>query len=112
MTAPDYRMTRRSIFIGAAASLICAPAVVRAASLMPVRSLILPIVWPQLNGLGHFYRRNHYHYLDFELRTGLPMTKTISSYPGEFRIISVAEARREVAYARAHGWMAPYSPTI
>jgi hypothetical protein len=113
MTATDYRMTRRSIFIGVAASLLCAPAIVRAASLMPVRSLILPIVRSsQLNGLGHFYRRNHYHYLDFELRTGRPMTKTISSYPGEFRIISVAEARREVAQAWAQGWMAPYSPKI
>jgi len=38
MTAPisnhDSLMTRRSIFIGSAASLICAPAIVRAASLM------------------------------------------------------------------------------
>ena len=113
MTATDYRMTRRSIFIGAAASLICAPAIVRAASLMPVRSLILPIgASPQLNGLGHFYRRNHYHYLDFQLRTGLPMTDTTSNYPGEFRIISVAEGRRMVAHARTHGWLAPYSPAI
>ena len=41
MTAPalstpdDHHFTRRSIFVGAAASLICAPAIVRAASLMP-----------------------------------------------------------------------------
>jgi hypothetical protein len=43
MTAPisnhEGLMTRRSIFTGAAASLLCAPAIVRAASLMPVRSL-------------------------------------------------------------------------
>ena len=43
MTAPisnhDGLITRRSIFIGAAASLLCAPAIVRATSLMPVRSL-------------------------------------------------------------------------
>lgn len=32
-------ITRRSIFIGAAASLICAPAIVRATSLMPVPNL-------------------------------------------------------------------------
>ena len=103
MTATDYRMTRRSIFIGFAASLICAPAVVRAASLMPVRSLILPIVqWPRLNGLGHFYRRNHYHYLNFQLRTGLPMTDVEDG-----KIISVAEARRMVARARAQGWLSP-----
>ena len=40
MTANDYRMTRRNVFIGAAASLICAPAIVRATSLMPVRGFI------------------------------------------------------------------------
>ena len=113
MTATDCRMTRRSLFIGAAASLLCAPANVRAASLMPVRSLIFPVVRSsRLSPLGEFYCRNFYHYLDFELRTGRPMTKTISSYPGEFRIISVAEARREVAQAWAQGWMAPYSPKI
>ena len=39
----DGLITRRSIFIGAAASLICAPAIVRATSLMPVRTLMLPI---------------------------------------------------------------------
>ena len=36
----DGLITRRSIFIGAAASLICAPAIVRATSLMPVRALM------------------------------------------------------------------------
>ena len=36
-------ITRRRIVIGAAASLICAPAVVRATSLMAVHGLILPI---------------------------------------------------------------------
>jgi hypothetical protein len=35
----DYRMARRSILIGAAASLMCAPAIVRVTSLMPVRRL-------------------------------------------------------------------------
>jgi hypothetical protein len=39
----DGLITRRSIFIGAAASLICAPAIVRATSLMPVRRLRGPI---------------------------------------------------------------------
>ena len=108
MTATDYRMTRRSIFIGAAASLICAPAIVRAASLMPVRSLILPIERSsRLSPLGEFYCRNYYHYLDFQLRTGLPMTTTV-----DYGIISVADARRDLAYARAQGWLAPYSPTI
>ena len=104
MTATDYRMTRRSIFIGAAASLICAPAIVRAASLMPVRSLILPIERSsRLSPLGEFYCRNFYHYLDFELRTGLPMTLTVENV----KIVSVADARQMVARARAQGWLPP-----
>ena len=109
MTATDYRMTRRSIFIGAAASLICAPAIVRAASLMPVRSLILPIERSsRLSPLGEFYCRNFYHYLDFELRTGRPITLTVENG----KIVSVADARQMVARARAQGWLPPYSPAI
>ena len=102
MTAIDYRMTRRSIFIGAAASLICAPAIVRAASLMPVRSLISPIKRAsRLDLLGEFYRRCFYHNLDFDLRTGRSMSMVVEN--GE--IVSVAEARRMVSYARAQGWL-------
>jgi hypothetical protein len=99
MTATDYRMTRRSVFIGAAASLICAPAIVRAASLMPVRGLPLQF----LNPLGEFYRRCFYHNLDFELRTGRSMTMVVKNG----KIISVADARRMVALARAQGWLPP-----
>jgi hypothetical protein len=101
MTATDRRMTRRSIFIGAAASLMCAPAIVPAASLMPVRGLILPIKRSsRLDPLGEFYRRCFYHNLDFELRTGRSM-----SLVEDGEIISVAAARRIVAHARAQGWL-------
>ena len=104
MTAIDYRMTRRSIFIGVAASLICAPAVVRAASLMPVRGLPLQSLNPEfLNPLGQFYRRCFYHNLDFDLRTGRSMSMTVENGT----IISVADARRMVAHARAQGWLSP-----
>jgi hypothetical protein len=102
MTAPipnhhhDSLITRRSIFIGAAASLICAPAIVRATSLMPVRSLPLP----SLNPLGEFYRRCFYHDLDFDLKTGRRMSLTSNG-----KIVSEAEGRRMVAYARAQGWL-------
>ena len=75
-------MTRRSILIGAVASLICAPAVVRATSLMPVRGFPLQI----LNPMGEFYRRCLYHSLDHGLRTG----RMIASING--KIISVADA--------------------
>jgi hypothetical protein len=93
----DYRMTRRSILIGTAASLICAPAIVRATSLMPVRSLPLQI----LNPMGEFYRSCFYHSLDHGLRTG----RMIANING--KMVSVADARRMVAYARAQGWLPP-----
>src|SRR6202162_4993311 len=99
MTATDNRMTRRSIFIGAAGSLMCAPAIVRVASLMPVRGLPLQFLSP----LGEFYRRCFYHNLDFELRTGRSMSMVVENG----KIISVADARRRVAHARAQGWLAP-----
>ena len=38
-----YETTRRSVVIGAAASLICRPAIVRPASLMPIRQMILTV---------------------------------------------------------------------
>jgi hypothetical protein len=114
MTAPipnhhhDSLITRRGIFIGAAATLICAPAIVRAASLMPVRSLISPIKRSsRLDPLGEFYRRCFYHNLDFDLRAGRPMSTICNG-----NIITEAEARRMVAHARAQGWLAPHSPTI
>ena len=101
MTAADYRMTRRNIFIGAAASLICAPAIVRAASLMPVRGLPLQFLNPEfLNPLGQFYRRCFYHSLDSDLRAGRAMSVSCNE-----KIISVSEAQRMVARVRAQGWL-------
>ena len=90
-------ITRRSIFIGAAASLICAPAIVRAASLMPVRRLRVRI-GPQYAG---FCERLMYHSLDCDLRAG--RMKTVLNA----KIIPEAQARRMVAYALAQGWLAP-----
>ena len=108
MTATDYRMTRRNIFIGAAASLICAPAIVRAASIMPVRGLPLQLLNPELlSPLGQFYRRCFYHSLDSNLKAGRAMTTLNND-----KIISVTEAHRMVARARAQGWLPPYSRTI
>ena len=93
----DNRMTRRGIFIRAAAALLCAPAIVRAASLMPVPGLPLQFLKP----LGEFYRRCFYHSLESDLRAGRSMTTVTDG-----KIISVAEARRMVVYARAQGWLA------
>ena len=70
MTAPisnhDGLITRRSILIGAAASLIYAPAIVQATSLMPVRRPPPPF-GPQYAG---FCERLLYHSLDSDLRAG------------------------------------------
>jgi hypothetical protein len=47
MTVADNRITRRSILVGAAASLICAPAIVQAVNLMMVRGLPLQLIIPK-----------------------------------------------------------------
>ncbi len=93
-----YPTTRRSVLLGAVASLICAPAIVRAASLMPMRGLPLQYLSP----LGDFYRRCFYHSLESDLRAGRSMSTVIDG-----KIVSVAESRRMVAYARAQGWLSP-----
>ena len=104
MTAPtlnhhhDKLITRRSIFIGAAASLICAPAIVRVTSLMPVRRLPPPF-GPQYAG---YVQRVFYHALESNLRTG--RMSTVCN--GE--IVSAAEAQLIVANARNYGWLPPY----
>src|ERR1035441_10149200 len=91
----DNLITRRSIFVGSAAFLMCAPAIVRAASLMPVRSL--PI------GPRHasFVDRLFYHSLDCGLRAGR-MSTVLNG-----KNVPAADARRLVAYARAQGWLPP-----
>ena len=95
-------MTRRRIVIGAAASIICAPGVVRAASLMPVRGLLLPIEHPvRLNPYGEHCRRLYYYSLERGVRVGRVSTTSNG------KIVSLAEARRMVAYARAQGWLPP-----
>lgn len=94
----DYRLTRRSIFIGAAAALICAPAIVRATGLMPVPGVPLQF----LNPLGEFYRRCFYHTLESDLRSGRAM-----SVLNHEKVISLAEAHRMVARARVQGWLPP-----
>ena len=96
----DGLITRRSIFIGAAASLICAPAIVRATSLMPVRRLRGPI-GPQYAG---FCERLMYQSLDSNLRTD-QMNTVLNR-----KTIPEDDARRMVAYARAQGWLAPEAP--
>jgi len=106
MTAPNYRLTRRNILIGAGASLIGAPAIARAASLMPVRGLPFQILNPERkipNTMGEWYRLCFYNNLDNALKAGRAMT--CAQIDGN--TISVAEGHRIVAAARAQGWLAP-----
>jgi hypothetical protein len=104
MTAPiphrdhDSRITRRGIFIGAAVSLVCAPAIVRATSLMPIRRSLFP-VGPQHAG---YCERLYFHTLEGDLRSG----KMSTNLNGE--IVSESSARRTVAHARAHGFLPSY----
>jgi hypothetical protein len=94
----DRLIIRRNILIGAAASLICAPAIVRVASLMPVRRLPRPF-GPQHAG---FVERLMYQSLASNLRTGR-MTTNLNG-----AIIPEAAARRMVARAQDYGWLPPY----
>jgi hypothetical protein len=107
MTAPtpiaDHSLkTRRSILIGAAASLLSAPAIVRAASLMPVRRVSFPY-GPQYAG---FVDRLFLHALENSLEAGLRAGRTSIELCG--RTIQVDSARRRVAFARAHGFLPPH----
>ena len=60
-----------------------------------------------LESVGTILPTLFYHSLDSDLRAGRGMS-TVSNG----KIISVAEANRMVARARAQGWLPPYSPTI
>jgi hypothetical protein len=91
------QMTRRSIFIGAASSLIFAPSIVRAASLMKVRSLILPIE----RASAGFVERLRFQYLEAALRRGWDVQREGQVVGG----ISEIQAMEAVAYARKNGWL-------
>lgn len=91
-------ITRRRIFVGAAASLLCAPAIVRVANLMPVRRLPFPY-GPQYAG---FVDRLFLHSIEGRLRAG----RTIVEVGGHK--IPVESARQTVAFAQAHGFLPPY----
>jgi hypothetical protein len=94
-------VTRRSIFIGAAASLICAPFIVRVTSLMPVRPLPFPF-GPQSAG---FVERLYLHALESHVKN-VSAGQTSTIFNGT--ITDVESARWRVAYAQAHGFLPPY----
>jgi hypothetical protein len=106
MPVGDCGITRRNILIGAAATLICAPAIVRAINLMPVRGLPLQLIIPKrriLKTMGDWYQFCFYNNLDNALKAGRAMTYG----PVGGKAISVAEGYQIVAHAREQGWLAP-----
>ena len=107
MTPPilisDHSLTtRRSLFIGAAASLLCAPAIVRAANLMPVRRLPFPF-GPQYAG---YVERLFLHALEGSLQAATRNGRASVELYGH--TIPIDSARRRVASAQAHGFLPPY----
>jgi hypothetical protein len=104
-TSTATEKTRRHILIGVAA-MICAPAIVRAASLMPARGAPFQILAQQLKTprtMSEWYQACFYHNLDYALKRGHAMTCAQS----DGTVISVAEGRQIVARARTQGWLAP-----
>jgi hypothetical protein len=102
----DNRLTRRTFFIGVASSLICAPAIVRAENLMPVRGLPLQLFIPKrriLKTMGDWYQFCFYNNLDNDLKAGRAMTYD----PVGGKPISVADGHQIIARARALGWLEP-----
>jgi hypothetical protein len=97
----DHQITRRDIILGVAASLICAPAIVRITNLMPVRRLPFPF-GPQSAG---FVERLYLHALERHVRN-LRAGQTSTIFNGT--TLDPANARRRVAYAQAHGFLPPY----
>jgi hypothetical protein len=89
--------TRRRLFVGGVTSLICAPAIVRAESLMPIRALTVPMQ-PVHAG---FIERLRFHWMEQVLKNGWT-TEHARTFGG----ISENEARRQVVYARMHGLLA------
>lgn len=107
MTAPilisDHSLiTRRSLFIGAAASLLGAPAIVRAANLMPVRRLPFPF-GPQYAG---YLERLFLHALEGGLQAATREGRASVELWGH--AITIDTARQRVASAQAHGFLPPY----
>ena len=107
MTAPilisDHSLiTRRSLFVGAAASLLCAPAIVRAANLMPVRRLPFPF-GPQYAG---YLERLFLHALEGSLQAATRQGRASVEVCGD--TFPIDSARQRVASAQAHGFLPPY----
>jgi hypothetical protein len=92
---------RRDLLIGVTASLLCAPAIVRASSLMPIKvvdwtPLALPAHERGERPSAGWAERVGYQMMDHVLETGWTPERAASFYGG----ISESKMRSMVAYAR------------
>jgi hypothetical protein len=96
-------MHRRSLLIGATVSLLCAPAVVRASSLMPVKMVDWTPLAPLANGRHYagWTDRLAYKMMDDVLKSGWTPERASPFYGG----ISESKMRSIVAFARRHGFL-------
>jgi hypothetical protein len=95
-----YPTTRRSILVGAAASLISAPAIVRAASLMPVRQVLIAAnaISPKKPIYLGFAGTLAFHCMKKALERGWDEKIDGRTFGG----ISERQARNYVAYVKYH----------
>ncbi len=98
---------RRDLLIGVTTSLLCAPAIVRASSLMPIKvvdwtPLASPVneIWERgERPSAGWAERVGYHMMDHVLEIGWTPERPASFYVD----ISESKMRSMVAYARRHG---------
>jgi hypothetical protein len=104
-TSMTYSLTRRSIFIGAATSLICAPSIVRASRLMPIRSVITAAnaMSPKKPIYLGFAGALRLYWMKQALKRGWDEKIDGRTFGG----ISERQARDYVAYMKSQGTLPP-----
>jgi hypothetical protein len=102
-------LSRRTFVAQLVLTLVCAPTIVRASSLMPLRGLKLqPALPPGLccefgPHYAGFVERLGYQWMVSILRTGYTPERASCHYGG----MTEESMRRSVAYARRHGYLPP-----
>ena len=94
----NYQFNRRRLLVGAAATLVCAPAIVRPVSLMPIRQIVVTKPEPVYMG---FVDRLRFHWMEQALRRGWDEVRDGQTFGG----VTEAQARRFVDRARSEGWI-------
>jgi hypothetical protein len=100
-----YPMTRKGILVGAAAFLICAPAIVRAASLMPARQVLIATnaIIPKKPIYLGYAGALRLHWMKQALKRRWDEKIDGQTFGG----ISERQARKYVAYVQSQGTLPP-----